>query len=183
MDFRMLDASRLTWLSKGRVAYGGGKFMFQTPRATFSIASHPRFGPEALDVELHWSSRAGVALVDEFTTFVRSIETHVPASVMEGRRLVETLSFQNEMRLTAFENDGMLWFQKDGALTQPVRGATGQCMALLEFTGVWTSAASCGLKFKVLEIKEIEGDAGEGDAGEGDAGGGDGKYAFRDDAV
>ena len=151
MDFRTLAPSRVVWLPTGKVAYGSGKFVFQTPAAAYSRRLNHRFGNDTRDIVLRPSNA-------EFVEFLRSIDASAAAADVpqtRGLQQREAVTLSGELQLTAFENE-TAWFSKEDELVgrAPPPGE-GVCACLLEVAGVWVSAASWGIKLKVLEVKEM----------------------------
>lgn len=57
---------------------------------------------------------------------------------------------------TAF--DDTVWFGPDGSLEEPpMRGSFDAATCLLELAGAWMSDASWGLKWRVAQVKRLEG--------------------------
>lgn len=151
MDYRLINVSRISWCAL-KACYGAGKVQFQTPPATYRSVPSSRLGPGAWDLTL-------LKISPRFRKFIEDIEasaSDVLGDDLEGRQVISAVSWDGEIRFTAFERD-MLFFDVDGNVVNEFLCADrgGVCACFVHLVGIWTSARSWGLKFAIKEMKEL----------------------------
>ena len=152
-DFRGVSVAALRWFPQSRSMVPVTPVRVQVPPSPCHVALMPgRFS-----VEL---TLAGHATHPAFVAFLRDVEQHArtharPADgSLEWHACVDADALLPVVRLAAFEDTR--FFDADGLPHASPTGITA-CSCLLELTGAWTSGAKWGLRWKVLEVKEVPG--------------------------
>jgi len=165
-----VNLERVGWVN-GRAYYGGaGKVMVQTPTAPCQIAPTPAFGPHARSISLKYAT-ARTAGFREFVAALEQAAEENDARTVHGRRLAESVDWDGTFRVSTFGET--VWFDADGRHVEGPSSEWNACACLLQLMGVWISSrGSWGLKWRVLECKEMPLPVGEASA-----------CLFRDDFV
>lgn len=152
-DFRTVSVAALRWFPQSRTVVPVTPVRVQVPPSPCAVTLLPgRFG-----VEL---TLAGHAAHPAFVAFLRDVEQHAQANARPAADSLEWHSFVDAdspvpaVRLAAFED--ARFFDADG-LPHASPTAITACSCLLELTGAWTTGAKWGLRWKVLEVKEVPG--------------------------
>lgn len=150
-DFRAAEVSALTWFPQSRKAVPVTPVRVQVPPSPCAVSLLPgRWG-----VEL---TLAGHAAHPAFVAFLAEAEAHArehARPAVPGLRWYSCVGAESlvpKLKLSAF--DDTKFFDAAGLpSTDPTGFAAASC--LLELTGAWTSDAAWGLRWKVLEVKDV----------------------------
>lgn len=150
-DFRRVAINALKWFPQSRKAVPVTPVRVQVPPAACSVALLA--GRYSLDLTL-----AGHATHASFVRFLADLEAHArehahpTAEGLSWFSCVDADSLVPSFKLSAF--DDAKFFDHAGA---PHHAPTDleACACLVELTGAWTSDSHWGLRWKVVEVKEV----------------------------
>ena len=167
MDFRAIGIERIAWSTprpplpgsntrSSKATYGGiatNKVVVQSPPGRCMLSPAPSFGPGARGLVLAMGSSP---VVDQFEQFVRAVELSASSSL--GIPVCQSIRTIDGGILSTTAFDDTVWFGPDGSLEEPpMRGSFDAATCLLELTGAWISDASWGLKWRLTQVKRLDG--------------------------
>lgn len=150
-DFRRLGVQALKWFPQSRKTVPVTPVRVQVPPSPCAISLLP--GRYAIELTL-----AGHAAHPAFARWVAEVEQHARQHAtpttpdLTWFTCTDVGSLLPTLKVSGF--DDTRFFDAKGAqhMSPPDIGA---CTCLLELTGAWTSDAGWGLRWKVLEVKEL----------------------------
>jgi hypothetical protein len=151
-DFRRVALNTLKWFPQSRKTVPVTPVRVQVPPSPCAITLLP--GRYAIELTL-----AGHAAHDAFAEFVGDVEQHAleharPSSQgLTWYSCFSAYSLIPTLRLSAF--DDTKFFDAAGLPCVAPPTDFKACACVLELTGAWTTDASWGLRWKVLEVKHV----------------------------
>lgn len=151
VDFRRVAVQALKWFPQSRKTVPVTPERVQVPPSACAISLLP--GRYAIELTL-----AGHPVHREFVRFVADVEEHAqqharPTSEdLRWYSCTDVDSLVPTLKLSAF--DDARFFDADGAQHMSPTDIKA-CSCLVEMTGAWTSEFGWGLRWKVLEVKEL----------------------------